>query len=62
MAQTLTAIADPEEPQQPQGIMTVEEIHDFYESVKALHPQWFIEGQGWEPVISDEQEARWRQQ
>lgn len=58
---TLFAVAgEPEE--QPQGIMTIEEIQAFYESVKAVHPQWFIEGQGWKSVISEEQEAKWRQQ
>jgi hypothetical protein len=47
-----TAVADPNE--EPQGVITVEEIVAFYEEVKALHPSWFRDGEGWDPVINQE--------
>lgn len=56
-ASIITAVADPnEEPQS--GIMSIDDILDLYNDTKALHPEWFIEGQGWGPQSNDKENTK----
>jgi hypothetical protein len=53
---SITAVADPEEPRQPRqnSVVTIADIMEAIEMTQSLNPEWFKVGQGWGPVIPEE--------
>jgi hypothetical protein len=54
-ASTLYAVAnDPNEEPMGSGAITTDDILDLYNEMRNLHPEWFVEGQGWGAQDSEE--------